>query len=95
MAESQEARNIGGSGAVVVPVSCVPRGPTISGRWAVAFVTIGPLVVGAIVAWVAYAYRSDAKPMMNQPEIGAGAGHTGMYNEYGGIGKKPANSQGK
>ena len=63
---------------------------TIPGRWAVAFVTIGPLLVGAIVAWVAYAYRSDAKPMMNQPEVGAGAGHTGMYNEFGGIGKKPA-----
>jgi hypothetical protein len=56
----------------------------------VAVLLAAGVATGAVVCWFAYAYRDTNKPMMNLPEIGAGAGHTGMSNEYGGIGKKPA-----
>jgi hypothetical protein len=51
----------------------------------VAFIVIGPLVVASIITAVAFAYRYNKD---QPPPVGAGAGHTGMYNEYGGIGKQ-------
>ena len=66
---------------------CGPRRPgTIPGRWAVALVVIGPIVVATIISLVAWHYRYDKA--QNSPPVGAGAGHTGMANEYGGLGKK-------
>jgi len=75
----------------VSPVSCIPRGRTIPGKRVVVFLILAPLAVASIITAVAFAYRSDKR--MNEKPVGAGAGHTGMYNEYGGIGKQaPAQS---
>jgi hypothetical protein len=64
------------------------RGRTVSGRLVVIVVLLAGALTGAIICWAAFANRESKKPMMAEPEIGAGAGHTGMYNEYGGVGKK-------
>jgi len=55
-------------------------------------VVITLLAVGAataaVVTWSAYANRETTRTTLNNvPEVGAGAGHTGMSNEYRGIGK--------
>jgi hypothetical protein len=68
-----------------------PRGRRgVPGRIVVKVVLSAAALTAAVVCWFAFANRDTNKPMMNLPEIGAGAGHTGMSNEYGGIGKKPA-----
>jgi hypothetical protein len=74
------------SRGVPAPGSCAPPVRTISGRKVVVFVILAPLVVASIITAVAFAYRTDKR--MNEKPVGAGAGHTGMYNEYGGIGKQ-------
>ena len=64
------------------------RGRTVSGRLVVIVVLLAGALTGAVICWAAFANRESQKPMMAEPEVGAGAGHTGMYNEYGGVGKK-------
>ena len=64
------------------------RARTVPGRVVVVVVLLAGAATATVVCWVAFANRESAKPMMAEPEVGAGAGHTGMYNEYGGIGKK-------
>jgi hypothetical protein len=68
----------------------VRRGRTVSGRLVVIVVLLAGGATASVVCWVAFANRESKKRMMSGPEVGAGAGHTGMYNEYGGVGKKPA-----
>jgi hypothetical protein len=49
---------------------------------------ISPLaVVTVLVFLIMQAMKTG--PYMSEPPKGAGAGHTGMSNEYSGIGKKP------
>jgi hypothetical protein len=66
--------------------SCPRRGPTAKGKWAALAVIILPIVVLAVI-WTFIELGRRRGPAMNAPPVGAGAGHTGMYNEY--MGKEP------
>lgn len=46
---------------------------------------LGVLALLCVLIW-----QSMKHPLMHAPPKGAGAGHTGMSNEYGGIGRTPA-----
>jgi hypothetical protein len=66
------------------PEECPPRGRTVSGKRLALAIVIGPPLVLALI-WVFIIIgqrqekrRGEAPP----PPVGAGAGHTGMYNEY-------------
>ena len=63
------------------------RPATISGRWVVAVLIIGPILAVTVITVIAFA---NAWSKEQPPAVGAGAGRTGMHNEYGGIGKQPA-----
>ncbi len=57
------------------------RGPTLSGKTAVLVLAAAAVATITIIIVVVYATR-DKKPLMDVPAVGAGAGETGMYNEY-------------
>jgi len=48
---------------------------------------ISPLAVLALLC-ILIAQSIEQGRRMNEPAVGAGAGHTGMSNEYMGLGKK-------
>ena len=59
-------------------------------RIAVLLFIISPLAVLTGLCWWMY-YAISRPPLMNEPPKGAGAGHTGLSNEYMGLGKgRPA-----
>jgi len=70
------------------------RSPTLRDtpgkRFAVILFILSPLaVLTGLCWWMYFAIRQP--PFMNEPAVGAGAGHTGMSNEYMGLGKnRPA-----
>jgi hypothetical protein len=68
-----------GAPAERAPARAVP------GRLVVVVVLVGAALTAGVITWAAFANRADKR--MEAPAVGAGAGHTGMYNEYGGIGK--------
>ncbi|MFN0131294.1 MAG: hypothetical protein ACKVW3_01985 [Phycisphaerales bacterium] len=57
-------------------------------RIGVLLFALGPLAVLAFLCVLMW--QSMKNPLMHEPPKGAGAGKTGMSNEYGGIGEKPA-----
>ena len=59
-------------------------------RFAVILFILSPLaVLTGLCVWLYFAIKEP--PFMNEPAKGAGAGHTGLSNEYMGLGKdRPA-----
>ena len=55
-------------------------------RLAVLLFIISPLAVLTGLCWWMY-YAISRPPLMNEPPKGAGAGHTGLSNEYMGLGR--------
>lgn len=71
-----------------------PRSPVLRDtprkRFAVILFILSPLAVLTALCWWMY-FAIKAPPYMNEPAVGAGAGHTGMSNEHMGLGKgRPA-----
>ena len=59
-------------------------------RFGVILFILSPLVVLTVLCWWMY-FALRNPPAMNAEPRGAGAGHTGMSNEYMGLGKgRPA-----
>jgi hypothetical protein len=55
-------------------------------RFAVILFVLSPLaVLTALCVWLYFAIKEP--PFMAEPARGAGAGHTGLSNEYMGVGK--------
>jgi hypothetical protein len=74
----------------VTGVHATRIGNTRGKRIAVIALAIAPLAVLALLCWWMY-YALREPPAMSGPARGAGAGHTGMSNEYMGLGKdRPA-----
>jgi len=73
----------------------VPRqGPVLRDsprkRLAVIVFILSPLAVLVVLCWWMY-FAIKQPPYMNEPPKGAGAGHTGLSNEYMGLGRdRPA-----
>jgi hypothetical protein len=53
-------------------------------RLALLVFLLSPLFVLALLTFLIFQAQKSG-PRMNEPPVGAGAGHTGMYNEYGGL----------
>ena len=71
-------------------MAAVPRSPVLRDtprkRLAVILFILSPLAVLTVLCvWMYFALQRA--PYMSEPAVGAGAGHTGMSNEYGGLGK--------
>jgi hypothetical protein len=59
-------------------------------RLGVILFVLSPLAVLTLLCWWMY-FALKNPPSMSEPARGAGAGHTGMSNEYMGLGKgRPA-----
>lgn len=58
--------------------------PTPAKRLALLIFLLSPLLVLAILVMLIYRAQ-QAGPLMHEPPVGAGAGQTGMHNQYGGL----------
>lgn len=58
--------------------------PTPAKRMALLIFLLSPLLVLAILVVLIFRAQQTG-PVMREPPVGAGAGQTGMHNEFGGL----------
>ncbi|MEX2217697.1 MAG: hypothetical protein WD749_02970 [Phycisphaerales bacterium] len=69
----------------------VPARRTVNGRAVAAALVIVAFATAALIAALAWTNRAEKR--MSEPAVGAGAGKTGMHNEYRGLGKPAGTGQ--